>query len=92
MKPRKPLVLIVITTCLAAWWQVENRLSAAREINRKLAIEAMRSNLSGKMKSDGSGDTGPISPQDSLEHARMLPASETGPPDDIQGKNHRERP
>lgn len=40
MNPRNALIILIASVCMTAWWQVEARLKAARELNLKLAMEA----------------------------------------------------
>ena len=40
MKPRNALIFIITVACLTVWWQIETRLTAARDLNKKLSMEA----------------------------------------------------
>ena len=40
MKPRNALIFLTVVVGLTAWWQVESRLTTARDLNRKLSVEA----------------------------------------------------
>jgi hypothetical protein len=40
MKLRNTLIVLLSVVCFTAWWQVETRLSAARNLNMNLSVEA----------------------------------------------------